>query len=176
MGIPYSKQIHSAFDQSQIMMRRLQTEVTPLVAAGYPLVASGFEVLKTTKNIAILLAVVQVYTAIMLTVIFGVGCMLLVTMNPDLEDERSRMVSPVVRGGVEWVERWGAWVNWGVKFGIVCGVAGMGVGIWKGERAGEMEREMVVEGENEETGSEDKEEEDEGDAKNRVNDMDDVGK
>ncbi|TGO44432.1 hypothetical protein BCON_0520g00030 [Botryotinia convoluta] len=175
MGIPYSKQIHSAFDQSQIMMRRLQTEVTPLVAAGYPLVASGFEVLKTTKNIAILLAVVQVYTALMLTVIFVVGCMLLVTMNPDLEDERSRMISPIVRGGVEWIERWGGWVNWGVKFGIVCGVAGMGVGIWRGERAGEME-EMIVEGENEETGSEDKEEGDGSGEKNRVDDMDDVGK
>ncbi|TEY36374.1 hypothetical protein BOTCAL_0555g00050 [Botryotinia calthae] len=175
MGIPYSKQIHSAFDQSQIMMRRLQTEVTPLVAAGYPLVASGFEVLKTTKNIAILLAVVQVYTAVMLTVIFGVGCMLLVTINPDLEDERSRMISPTVRRGVEWIENWGGWVFWGVKFGVVCGVAGMGVGVWKGERAGEMEREMAIEGENEETGSEDKEE-DGSDEKHRVDDMDDVGK
>ncbi|ATZ56698.1 hypothetical protein BCIN_13g05330 [Botrytis cinerea B05.10] len=174
MGIPYSKQIHSAFDQSQIMMRRLQTEVTPLVAAGYPLVASGFEVLKTTKNIAILLAVVQVYTALMLTVIFGVGCMLLVTTNPDLEDERRRMISPTVRAGVEWIEKWGGWVEWSVKFGIVCGVAGMGVGVWKGERAGEMESKMVVEGENE-TGSEDKEE-DGSDEKNEVDDMDDVGK
>lgn len=174
MGIPYSKQIHSAFDQSQIMMRRLQTEVTPLVAAGYPLVASGFEVLKTTKNIAILLAVVQVYTALMLTVIFGVGCMLLVTTNPDLEDERSRMISPTVRAGVEWIEKWGGWLGWSVKFGIVCGVAGMGVGVWKGERAGEMESEMVVEGENE-TGSEGKDE-DESDEKNGVDDMDDVGK
>lgn len=49
MGIPYSKQIHSAFDQ-----------VTPLVAA-------GFEVLKTTKNIAILLACLQVFVALVLT-------------------------------------------------------------------------------------------------------------
>lgn len=49
MGIPYSKQIHSAFDQ-----------VTPLVAA-------GFEVLKTTKNIAILLACLQVFVALILT-------------------------------------------------------------------------------------------------------------
>ncbi|CAD6449265.1 8a503280-3575-45cf-a5e3-6c490363710b-CDS [Sclerotinia trifoliorum] len=92
MGLPYSKQIRLAFTQSQTMMQRVQTEVTPLVAAGYPLITSGFEVLKTTKNIAILLAVVQVYTAIMLTVILGVLVMLLVEVNPELEG-RERWVT-----------------------------------------------------------------------------------
>uniref|UniRef100_A0A0D2YG95 Uncharacterized protein n=1 Tax=Fusarium oxysporum (strain Fo5176) TaxID=660025 RepID=A0A0D2YG95_FUSOF len=49
MGMPYSKQVHAAFDQ-----------VTPLVAA-------GFEVLRTTKNIAVFLAFLQVFVAIILT-------------------------------------------------------------------------------------------------------------
>jgi hypothetical protein len=46
MGIPYSKQINIAFDQ-----------VAPLVAA-------GFVVLQTTRNITYLLAAIQVLTAL----------------------------------------------------------------------------------------------------------------
>ncbi|KAJ8063319.1 hypothetical protein OCU04_008549 [Sclerotinia nivalis] len=179
MGLPYSKQIRTAFTQSQTMIRRGQTEVTPLVAAGYPLIASGFEVLKTTKNIAMLLAVVQVYTAIMLTVIFGVLMMLLVTVNPELEAERRRWVSPVVRGVVGWVERWGSCMGWGVRVVVVGGVAGAGVGIWRGGRKGEREREMIVEEKGEEDGS-DKEDkgndDDDNDGDEDHDAMDDVGK
>ncbi|KAF7854590.1 hypothetical protein EAF04_010399 [Stromatinia cepivora] len=178
MGLPYSKQIQSAFTQSQTMIRRVQTEVTPLVAAGYPLIASGFEVLKTTKNIAILLAFVQVYTAIMLTVHFAVLILLLVTVNPDLEVERRRWVSPVVRGGVLWVERWGGWVGWGTKVGVVGGMAGLGVGMWRGERVVKREREMIVEeeGEGEEDGSEGEGNEEKEDDDEDHDAMDDVGK
>lgn len=79
MGIPYSKQINAAFDQ-----------VTPLVAA-------GFEVLQTTKNISILLAAIQVLTVLLLLLIFITMLALLVTMNPDLSEERKVIVTPVMK-------------------------------------------------------------------------------
>jgi hypothetical protein len=67
MGIPYSREINAAFEQ-----------VTPLVAA-------GFKVLRTTKNISIILAIIQVLTVLFL----GAICVLLVgvlyCVNPDLE-------------------------------------------------------------------------------------------
>jgi hypothetical protein len=67
MGIPYSRQINAAFEQ-----------VTPLVAAGY-------KVLQTTRDISILLAVIQVLTVALL---FGILLALLAVLycvNPDLE-------------------------------------------------------------------------------------------
>jgi len=84
MGIPYSKQINAAFDQ-----------VTPLVA-------SAFEVLQTTKNIAILLAVIQVCTVILLLLILLALIGLLFTMNPDLETERRILVTPAM----QWLASW----------------------------------------------------------------------
>ncbi|KAM0718899.1 hypothetical protein Q7P37_005971 [Cladosporium fusiforme] len=84
MGIPYSKQIHAAFDQ-----------VTPLVAA-------GFEVLQTTKNISILLAAIQVVTVVILALILLTLLALLVSVNPDLEAERVALVTPVVRWCACW--------------------------------------------------------------------------
>lgn len=79
MGIPYSKQINAAFDS-----------VTPLVA-------EGFQVLQTTKNIALLAAGVQIFTAIILTFISLILIALLITMNPDLKEERDFLVTPVVK-------------------------------------------------------------------------------
>lgn len=84
MGIPYSKQINDAFDQ-----------VTPLVA-------EGFKVLETTKNISILLAAIQVLTVILLLFIFATLLALLITCNPDLVHERQRLVTPVLR----WFSAW----------------------------------------------------------------------
>lgn len=84
MGIPYSRQIHAAFDQ-----------VTPLVAA-------GFEVLQTTKNISILLAAIQVITVIILALILLTMLALLITVNPDLQAERAALVTPVVRWCACW--------------------------------------------------------------------------
>jgi hypothetical protein len=84
MGIPYSRQIHAAFDQ-----------VTPLVAA-------GFEVLQTTKNISILLAAIQVITVVILAMILLTMVALLITMNPDLEAERAAIVTPVVKWCACW--------------------------------------------------------------------------
>src|ERR1700712_2972159 len=79
MGIPYSRQINTAFDQ-----------VTPLVA-------QGFEVLETTKNIAILLAWIQVLTVMLLALILSALIALLVTMNPDLEAERQAFLTPIMK-------------------------------------------------------------------------------
>lgn len=85
MGIPYSKQINSAFDQ-----------VTPLVAA-------GFEVLQTTKNISVLLAAVQVLTAVLLVFILGALLAILVSINPDLEEERRSLITPTVKWFACWL-------------------------------------------------------------------------
>ena len=85
MGIPYSRQIHAAFDQ-----------VTPLVAA-------GFDVLQTTKNISILLAAIQVITVVILALILLAMLGLLITMNPDLDAEREAVVTPVVKWCACWV-------------------------------------------------------------------------
>jgi len=79
MGIPYSRQIHTAFDQ-----------VTPLVA-------QGFQVLETTKNIAILLALIQVLTVVLLALILTALLGLLVTMNPDLANKRQAFVTPTMK-------------------------------------------------------------------------------
>lgn len=67
MGIPYSRQINAAFEQ-----------VTPLVAA-------GFTVLRTTRDISILLAIIQVLTVVLLALILGVLVAVLYCVNPDLE-------------------------------------------------------------------------------------------
>lgn len=79
MGIPYSREINAAFDQ-----------VTPLVA-------EGFVVLQTTKNISILLAIIQVLTVLMLGLIFAVSVAILISVNPDLEDERRVLVTPLAK-------------------------------------------------------------------------------
>ena len=70
MGIPYSREINAAFEQ-----------VTPLVAAGY-------KVLRTTKNISIILAIIQVLTVVLLGLILFALIALLYTINPDLEVRR----------------------------------------------------------------------------------------
>jgi hypothetical protein len=76
MGIPYSREINAAFEQ-----------VTPLVAAGY-------KVLRTTKNISIVLAIIQVLTVIFLGLILLALVALLYTVNPDLEVRSPQLTSP----------------------------------------------------------------------------------
>jgi len=90
MGIPFSKQINAAFE-----------EVTPLVAA-------GFEVLQTTKNIALLSAALQVFTGLILSLVLLVLIALLITVNPNLTEERDALVTPVVR----WCARWIISIRW----------------------------------------------------------------
>ncbi|KAJ9424538.1 hypothetical protein FOXG_15334 [Fusarium oxysporum f. sp. lycopersici 4287] len=93
MGMPYSKQVHAAFDQ-----------VTPLVAA-------GFEVLRTTKNIAVFLAFLQVFVAIILTLTLLAILAVIYSVNPDLEQERRALILKVL---------------------VVLGTAGLGIFLWQG--------------------------------------------
>ncbi|KAF1357479.1 hypothetical protein EJ07DRAFT_128922 [Lizonia empirigonia] len=79
MGIPYSREINAAFEQ-----------VTPLVAAGY-------KVLRTTKNISIILAIIQVLTVVFLGLILLALIVLIYTVNPDLEHERRTYITPLLR-------------------------------------------------------------------------------
>lgn len=76
MGIPYSREINAAFEQ-----------VTPLVAA-------GFKVLRTTKNISILLAIIQVLTVFFLFLILLALLLLLYSVNPDLEVRQPTTSTP----------------------------------------------------------------------------------
>ncbi|KAH8702745.1 hypothetical protein GQ44DRAFT_783773 [Phaeosphaeriaceae sp. PMI808] len=76
MGLPYSRQINAAFEQ-----------VTPLVAA-------GFKVLRTTRDISILLAVIQVLTVVLLSMILMALLALMYCINPDLEYERRYLITP----------------------------------------------------------------------------------
>ena len=106
MGIPYSKQINLAFDQ-----------VTPLVAA-------GFKVLETTRNITFLLAAIQVLTAIFLGLILITLLALIITVSPDLEDERKLLVTPAVKYIAESTVQYGIWL----KVGLWIIIVGAGVG------------------------------------------------
>ncbi|KAI7209593.1 hypothetical protein KC333_g8650 [Hortaea werneckii] len=85
MGIPYSKEINQAFDQ-----------VAPLVAA-------TLDVLQTSKNITYLLAAVQVLNAVLLLIAVVSLLGLLITVNPDLAEERRALVTPVVKHLASWV-------------------------------------------------------------------------
>ena len=75
MGLPYIQEIRAAVDK-----------LTPLLA-----------VIQTTKNVFTLLAVIQAIKAIILALILLAMLALLVTMNPDLEDERAAVVTPAVK-------------------------------------------------------------------------------
>lgn len=109
MGLPYSKQINLAFDQ-----------VTPLVAA-------GFKVLQTTRNITYLLAAIQVLTAVFLGLILLTLFALIITVSPDLENERQVLVTPAVRWLARSVMQYGKWFQvavWIVTIGGGLGAAG----------------------------------------------------
>ena len=117
MGIPYSRQINTAFDQ-----------VTPLVA-------QGFQVLETTKNIAILLAYIQVLTVALLALIVTTLMALLVTMNPDLAEERRAFVTPTMK----MLLHQGAFVAWAIGvallFSAMIGGLYFAIHGWKSESA-----------------------------------------
>ncbi|KIL86183.1 hypothetical protein FAVG1_10579 [Fusarium avenaceum] len=112
MGMPYSKQVNAAFDQ-----------VTPLVAA-------GFEVLQTTKNIAILLAVIQVFVAIILTLTLLAILALIYSVNPDLETERQALVTPVMKWLASWIFEYGTLVGWALRVYVVLCTGGLGLFVW----------------------------------------------
>ncbi|PNP86501.1 hypothetical protein FNYG_00203 [Fusarium nygamai] len=114
MGMPYSKQVHAAFDQ-----------VTPLVAA-------GFEVLRTTKNIAVFLAFLQVFITLILTLTLFAILAVIYSVNPDLEEERRALVTPCMQWIASWVMEYGALAAWILKILLVLGTAGLGIFIWQG--------------------------------------------
>lgn len=118
MGIPYSREINSAFQQ-----------VTPLVAA-------GFQVLQTTKNISILLACIQVLTAVYLFLILLALLGLICVVNPELQTERDVLVTPVVRWLAGWVLVYGTAVAWTLRVSVVVVTAGLGVFFWQGSLVG----------------------------------------
>ncbi|KAK4208760.1 hypothetical protein QBC37DRAFT_248552, partial [Rhypophila decipiens] len=113
MGIPYSKQINTAFDQ-----------VTPLVQ-------TGFRVLDTIKNVSILVAVIQALNVLLLWLILLSLLGLLITVNPDLEAERQAVVTPVVEWIASWVKhrhdrKWLEMLGFVVFLGLMFG-AWMGI-------------------------------------------------
>ena len=59
--------------------------------------ASLVAAVQTTKDIFIFLAAIQVIKVIILALILLAMLALLVTMNPDLEDERAAVVTPAVK-------------------------------------------------------------------------------
>jgi hypothetical protein len=118
MGIPYSREISAAFDQ-----------VTPLVAA-------GFEVLQTTKNIAILLACIQVLTAVVLCFILLALLGLLYTVNPELEKERRQLVTPMMIWLASWVYKYGTAAKWLLRIFLVVSAIGFASFLWQGTVAG----------------------------------------
>lgn len=109
MGIPYSRQINAAFEQ-----------VTPLVA-------EGFEVLQTTRNITFLLAEIQIATVILLFLLLVATLMLLVTNNPDMEQERKALVTPVMKWICSWMMSSSGKRRYGlIAFTILLAIVGLG--------------------------------------------------
>ncbi|KAF4448163.1 hypothetical protein F53441_8398 [Fusarium austroafricanum] len=129
MGMPYSKEVHAAFDQ-----------VTPLVAA-------GFEVLRTTKNIAVLLAFIQVFVAITLTLTLFAILAVIYSINPDLEEERRALVTPCMQWIASWIIEYGALIFWLLKVFIVLSTAGLGVFFWESSTAAYVVEEIEVDDE-----------------------------
>ena len=112
MGIPYSKQINLAFDQ-----------VTPLVA-------HGFKVLQTTRNITYLLAVIQVLTTVFLGLILITLLGLIITVSPELEHERQTLVTPIVKYLANSAVKYVGWLQVGVKTVIIGSVLGIAGGVY----------------------------------------------
>jgi len=115
MGIPYSRQINAAFDQ-----------VTPLVAQAYA-------VLDVTKNIAILLAVIQVVSVLLLAMILSALVAIIIAVTPDLEEERKTLVTPTIKA----ILHRGLYLPWlvgaAVLFGAIIG------GLWFATRGTEVQ-------------------------------------
>lgn len=147
MGLPYSKQINAAFDQ-----------VTPLVAA-------GFEVLQTTKNIAILLAVIQIVVALTLILILLALLALLLSVNPDLSAEREQLVTPAMKWLASWVFKYGRITGWVIRFALVIGSVVLGWSVWQGLTTGHDDPKSG-DGEEEEGSTDDKKDDASKDEKN----------
>ena len=128
MGLPYSKEIHAAFDQ-----------VTPLVAA-------GFEVVQTTKNIAIVVAVIQVITTFTLILILFALLALLITCNPDMETERQQLITPSMQYLASWVYTYGRVAKYVLNAAFVVGLVVSGYSIWQALATGHKDPNFDEEG------------------------------
>ena len=91
MGIPYSREINKAFEE----LNQAYGQVTPLIESAY-------DVLETTKNISLVLLAIQILTVLLLGLILLALVGLLITMSPDLDEERKELVTPVLK----WVAGW----------------------------------------------------------------------
>ena len=150
MGIPYSREINHAFKE----LNKAYGKVTPLVAAAY-------EVLETTKNISLLLAGIQVLTVLLLALILLALVGLLITMNPDLEDERTEFVTPIVKWLAGWADVGRVGVGAAMGFALlIAGAAGVVVYTTHQRKLRRVERLENGE-ENEDSDSDEKDEEDE---------------
>lgn len=113
MGIPYSREISAAFDQ-----------VTPLVA-------QGFEVLETTKNISLFVAGLQVCATLILACILAMLVALSFIVNPDLEKERQALVTPVMKWFASWMMQGSTgWIRSGLLWSFLTFVSVVGGSIW----------------------------------------------
>ncbi|KAI8932118.1 hypothetical protein NX059_011003 [Plenodomus lindquistii] len=124
MGLPYSRQINAAFEQ-----------VTPLVAA-------GFKVLRTTRDISILLAVIQVLTVWLLFLILVGIVGVLVCVNPDLEEERKLLITPWLKLIMR-ITLWSL-IKTAVSFTVCVGAAAWVV--WRGIMAKRWVEDVEYEG------------------------------
>ena len=117
MGIPYSREINKAFEE----LNQAYGQVTPLIESAY-------DVLETTKNISLVLLAIQILTVLLLGLILLALVGLLITMNPDLDQERKELVTPVLRWVAGWARigktaiGWTGVVSTLVVIGIVGGV------------------------------------------------------
>ena len=92
------------------------------------LVAAGFDVLRTSRNVSVLLAAIQVLTVGLLGLHLAVLLGLLIAVNPDLEDERRTIVTPAVKWLTLWlVDR--QWLKVLIWILLVGGLVG-GTGGW----------------------------------------------
>lgn len=140
MGIPYSREINSAFEQ-----------VTPLVAAAY-------EVLQTTKNISLLLAGIQVLTVVLLGFIWLAIIGLIFTVSPDLEKERRELITPVMKWLASWIYSYGGVVSWVLRVTVVLITGGLGLLLYQGSISGSSVPGRSKEGSVDPEGDADKEE------------------
>ena len=87
------------------------------------LVAAGFDVLRTSRNISILLAAIQVLTVLLLGFILVALVGLLITVSPDLEEERRTLVTPAVKWLALWVSdrHWLRALIWTLLVGSLIG-------------------------------------------------------
>jgi hypothetical protein len=115
MGIPYSREINKAFEE----LNQAYGQVTPLIESAY-------DVLETTKNISLVLLAIQVLTVLLLGLILLALVGLLITMNPDLDEERKELVTPVLRWAAGWARFGKGIVGWtGVVLAlVVIGIVG----------------------------------------------------